>query len=242
MQRAAENDVGFVLNAGGLFDELPVQLEIATRYPNTATVTGVHPHNAVEYQAITTQAVIENTRLPQVVAIGECGLDYFYDFAPRDTQIAVFRKMIAAAQTSGLPLIVHTRDAESDTAEILRSAFRQSPFTGVIHCYSSDFSVAEAALEIGFYLSASGIITFNKSADIRARFQRLPLEKLLVETDSPYLAPVPFRGKTNEPSFVRQTAKILADIKNVDFETISTITTNNFFKLFTKTKEPIKED
>jgi TatD DNase family protein len=142
--------------------------------------------------------------------------------------------MIAAAQESSLPLIVHTREADSDMCEILHSAYKNKPFSGVIHCYSSGPDVAQTALEIGFYISASGMITFNKSDDIRARFKQIPPDRLLVETDSPYLAPVPFRGQTNEPAYVVKTAQKLAELKETDFETISAITTENFYRLFQK--------
>ena len=237
MERAQSAEVGYVLNAGGLFDELPTQLEICRRYPNVFTLTGVHPHNASEYAEVTVEDVLKNTTEKKVVGIGECGLDYFYDFSPRDVQIKVFRKMITAAQESGRPLVVHTRDAEDDTIELLTDAYKQKKFKGVIHCYSSAWKLAEAALDIGFYISASGIITFNKSEDLRQAFQKVPTNRLLVETDSPYLAPVPLRGKVNEPAYVIHTAKCLATIKTLDLAEISAITTNNFFKLYTKAEK-----
>ena len=145
--------------------------------------------------------------------------------------------MIKAAQESSLPLIVHSRDATDDMADILTTAYKQKPFSGVIHCFSSEWKLAEAALEIGFYISASGIITFNSATSIRDSFSAVPLNKLLVETDTPYLAPVPYRGKINEPSYVVKTAECLAKIKGVDFNKISDITTTNFFNLFKKIKK-----
>ena len=198
------------------------------------TVTGVHPHDAAAYKNVTTEEVLKNTLLPQVVAIGECGLDYFYDFSPKDEQIKVLKKMIAAAQQSGLPIIIHSREAEDDTAEILITAYKQKAFTGVLHCYSSAWELASSLLDIGFYVSASGIITFKNSGELRASFAKVPEERLLLETDSPYLAPIPLRGKMNEPSFMVHTAKCLATIKGLDLNDISAITTNNFFKLFAK--------
>lgn len=237
ISRARTAGVTYILNAGGKFDELDQQIEISNRYGSIFTLSGVHPHDAFMYQNIHHEDVLKNTKLPQVVGIGECGLDYFYDFSPRDVQIKIFKEMIKAAQESGLPLVVHTREAEDDTAEILREAYLKKPFKGEIHCYSSSWKVAQTALEIGFYISASGIITFKKSEDIRQNFAKIPLDRLLVETDSPYLAPVPWRGKVNEPAYVVKTAEMLAQIKEVDFEKISDITSKNFFDLFTKARE-----
>lgn len=242
MRRAQEADVGYILNAGGRFDELARQLAICRHYPNVLTSTGVHPHDALAFSAVTSVDVLKNTTHPQVVGIGECGLDYFYDLSPRDVQIKVFKEMILAAQESGLPLIIHTRQADEDICTLLTQAMRQKPFKGVIHCYSSSWMVAQTALSLGFYLSASGMITFKNAQDLRDCFARIPLERLLVETDAPYLAPVPYRGKVNEPSFVVETAKSLALIKNVDFDKISAITTNNFFNLFAKIKTKGRTD
>lgn len=236
VERAHEAGVSYMLNAGAKFDQLPQQLEICRQYDKIFTLSGVHPHDAGDYAHITCADVLANTKYPEVVGIGECGLDYFYDFSPRDVQIKVFREMIAAAQESGLPIVIHTREAEDDTAEILRAAYKQKPFKGQLHCFSSAWRIAEAALELGFYISASGIITFKKSEQLREDFAKIPLDRLLIETDSPYLAPVPWRGKTNEPSFVIKTAEVLSQIKKVDLKQISDITTKNFFDLFTKAK------
>lgn len=237
MERAQRTGVTGFLNAGGKFDELPKQLEICDRFENVWTVTGVHPHDAVNYAGVSAEDVLKNTEHNKVVAIGECGLDYFYDFAPRDVQIKVFRQMIKAAQESRLPLIVHTREADDDTIELLREAYLQKPFTGEIHCYSSSLKLAEEALKIGFYISASGMITFKNAETLRQSFKDVPLERLLVETDSPYLAPIPMRGKVCEPAYVAITAKALAEVKGVSFEEICELTTQNFFALFQKAKE-----
>lgn len=237
VMQAGKAGVKYMLNAGGKFDQLLQQIEISRRFSGIFTATGVHPHDASAYADVQTEDVVKNTLFPEVVAIGECGLDYFYDFSPRDVQIKIFRKMIAAAQESGLPLIVHTREAQDDTAEILHDAFRHKAFKGEIHCYSSGWKIAAAALEIGFYISASGIITFHKSEQLREDFSKVPVERLLAETDSPYLAPVPYRGKVNEPAYVVKTLETLAKIKKVDFEQISDITTKNFFNLFSKAKQ-----
>ena len=237
MNRAHEAGVWGVLNAGGKFDELETQLLIASQYKNVWTVTGVHPHDAANYADVSAEDVLKNTKHDKVVAIGECGLDYFYDFSPRDVQIKVFREMIKAAQESRLPLIVHTRDADADTMELLFEAYKQKPFKGEIHCYSSSLRLALAALEIGFYISASGMITFKNAETLRQNFKNVPLNRLLIETDSPYLAPVPMRGKVCEPAYVALTAKVLADVKGVSFEEICELTAQNFFALFQKAKE-----
>lgn len=237
IERAHAAGVTGFLNAGGKFDEIEKQLQIAKNFNNVWTVTGVHPHDAAVYADVTVEDVLKNTKHDKVVAIGECGLDYFYDFAPRDVQIKVFKKMITAAQESALPLIVHTREAEDDTLDLLFSAYKQKPFKGEIHCYSSSLRLATEALKIGFYISASGMITFKNASDLRLNFKQVPPEKLLVETDSPYLAPVPMRGKTCEPSYVVHTAKVLADIKGMSFEKICALTSQNFLTLFSKAKE-----
>lgn len=234
--RAKSAGISGFLNAGGKFDELNIQLEICRRFDNVWTATGVHPHNAAEYEHIKAEDVLKNTKYDKVVAIGECGLDYFYDFAPKDVQIKVFKEMIKAAQISQLPLIVHSRDAEDDTISLLKTAYLSCPFKGVIHCYSSSLKLAKEALKINFYISASGIITFKNSEDLRKNFEIVPFNRLLVETDSPYLAPVPMRGKINEPGYIVHTTQVLADLKGLDFKEISDITSKNFFDLFDKAR------
>ena len=236
IERANLAGVSAMLNAGAKFDELDTQLQISNAFKNIWTVTGVHPHDAVGYEDVSAEDVLKNTTHPKVVAIGECGLDYFYDFAPKDTQIKVFKQMIKAAQECALPLIVHTRDADADTIEILSDAYKKKTFSGVIHCYSSSKELANEALKIGFYISASGMITFNNAEKLRQNFEDIPLNKLLIETDSPYLAPVPMRGKVCEPAYVVLTAQRLADVKGISFDEICRLTSENFFKLFTKAK------
>ena len=237
ISRANKVGVQYFLNAASKFDCLEKQLKICNTFQNVYTVTGVHPHDSAEYQNVTAEDVLNNTHHAKVVAIGECGLDYYYDFAPKDVQIKIFKEMIKAAQQSQLPLIVHTREAEEDTIDLLHSFYKKEPFTGVIHCYSSSLELAKEALAIGFYISASGIITFKNSELIRQSFATVPFNKLLIETDSPYLAPVPLRGKINEPSYIINTAQTLAAIKGVDFNFISDITTQNFFNLFQKIRQ-----
>lgn len=237
IKRAQTVGVSCFLNAGGKFDELQKQLEISNYFDCVWTVTGVHPHDATGYVDVKAEDVLKNTKHKKVVAIGECGLDYFYDFAPRDVQIKVFKEMIKASQESALPLIVHTRDADADTIDLLTDAYRQKPFTGEIHCYSSSLELAKEALKIGFYISASGMITFKNADVLRQNFKTVPLNRLLVETDSPYLAPIPMRGKVCEPAYVVYTAHVLAEVMDISFEEVCEMTSKNFFNLFQKAKK-----
>ncbi|MBQ2810629.1 MAG: TatD family hydrolase, partial [Alphaproteobacteria bacterium] len=194
VEKARISGVAYMLNAGGKFDELQENLDICNRFEGIYTVNGVHPHDAKDYADVTAQDVLKNLQNEKVVAIGECGLDYYYDFSPKDVQIKVLKEMIKAAQESSLPIVIHNRNSDDDMIEIVTSMYKQKPFKGVIHCFSSSWELAQAMLEIGFYISASGIITFNSAQDIRDSFTKIPLERLLVETDTPYLAPVPYRG------------------------------------------------
>jgi TatD DNase family protein len=182
--------------------------------------------------------LVELASHPKVVGIGETGLDYFYEHSPRDAQQKNFRAHIEAARVSGLPLIVHARDADEDTADILEEEMREGAYPGLIHCFTAGPELAKRALDIGFYISISGIATFKNATDLRDTIKDIPLERLLVETDAPFLAPVPNRGKRNEPAFVADTAKSLAELKGVSPEELARITTDNFYTLFTKAKRP----
>ena len=235
--RAKENGVTTILNAGNNIGEIAEQIELSEKYPFIYTAVGVHPHNASEYENIKAEDFIKQSEHKKIVAIGECGLDYYYDYSPKDVQIKVFQEQIKAAQESGLPLIIHTRDADEDTMEILDKMYKQKSFTGELHCFSSGKKLAEYALSIGLYLSASGIITFNKSADLRDIFSEIPLDRLLIETDSPFLAPVPMRGRRNEPAFVLHTAEKLAQLRGLSLDKIAEITSDNFFRLFRKASD-----
>ncbi len=237
LSRARENGVTAMLNAGNNIGELDKQLELSEKYPFIYTAVGVHPHNAAEYENIKAEDFIKETMHKKVVGIGECGLDYFYDYAPKEMQIKIFREQIIAAQETGLPLIIHTRDADDDTIALLSEMYEKKPFTGEIHCFSSSKKLADFALSIGFYISASGILTFNKSQDIREIFADLPLDRLLVETDAPFLAPIPLRGRRNEPAFVKYTAERLAQIKEISFDELAQITSDNFYRLFRKASD-----
>ncbi len=242
IQRAKENGVTAMLDAGNNIDALDNQLKLAEKYPFIYTAVGVHPHNASEYPQIKAEDFIAKANHKKVVAIGECGLDYYYDYSPKEDQFRVLNEQIIAAQETGLPLIIHNRDSDDDMIEILSKAYKQKSFSGVIHCFSSSQKLADFALEIGFYLSASGMITFNKSGDIRDIFAKVPLERLLVETDAPYLSPVPMRGRRNESSFVVHTAEKLAQIKDISFEKLAQITSDNFYKLFRKASDKGRYD
>lgn len=237
LNRAKENGVTTILNAGNNINELDQQLELSERYPFIYTAVGVHPHNAAEYENIKAEDFIAKSAHKKVVGIGECGLDYYYDYSPKDVQVKVFVEQIKAAQQTGLPLIIHTRDADEDTIEILREHYKIAPFSGEIHCFSTSRKLAEFALSIGFYISASGIITFNKSTELRDIFKDIPLDRLLVETDAPFLAPIPMRGRRNEPSFVLHTAEKLAQIKDISLEELAQITSDNFCNLFRKASD-----
>tara|TARA_R100000005_G_scaffold96551_2_gene84465 strand:+ start:3764 stop:4549 length:786 start_codon:yes stop_codon:yes gene_type:complete len=233
--RARAAGVGHMLTIGTKLREFTAVRTIAEGYDDIHCSVGVHPHEAEsENDEVSTAKLIELAAHPKVVGIGETGLDYFYEHAPRELQKKSFRQHIAAARETGLPLIVHTRDADQDTIDILQDEYGQGPFTGVIHCFSSGWEVAEKSMEIGFFISISGIVTFKAAEELRDHVRKIPLDRLLVETDSPYLAPVPKRGKTNEPAFVAHTAAQVAALKGVDTDRLASITTDNFFKLFNK--------
>ena len=237
IQRAKENGVTAMLDAGNNIDALDNQLKLAEKYPFIYTAVGVHPHNASEYPQIKAEDFIAKTNHKKVVAIGECGLDYYYDYSPKEDQFRVLNEQVIAAQETGLPLIIHNRDSDEDMMNVLGEEYARKPFGGVIHCFSSSQKMADFALSIGFYISASGIITFNKSNDIRSVFEKVSEDRLLVETDAPYLAPVPVRGRRNESSFIVHTVEKLAQIKNIPFEKLAQITSDNFYKLFRKASD-----
>jgi TatD DNase family protein len=236
--RARANGIGTCLTIGTELKRFDGVRAIAERFPDIWCSVGVHPHESENEPLDTPAALIAATDHPRVVGIGETGLDYFYDHSPRDPQRRNFRAHITAARQTGLPLIVHTRDADDDTIAILEDEMGKGAFTGVIHCFTGTKRLADAALAMGFLISVSGIATFKKTQGLRDIIADVPLERLLVETDAPFLAPVPHRGKTNEPAFVVHTAAMLANLKGVSMETLATATTNNFFALFTKARRP----
>lgn len=212
---------------------------IADRFDDVLCTVGVHPHNAgPELEGATTGCLVERSLHPKVVGIGETGLDYFYDKSPREAQHESFRRHIRACLETGLPLIVHTRDADQDTMRIIREEASGAGLTGLLHCFSSGRLLAEEAVDFGLHISLSGIVTFKKSEDLRAIVRDVPLDRLLVETDAPYLAPLPHRGKRNEPAYVARTAAAVAEVKGIDVAEFGRISTGTFFRLFTRATPP----
>lgn len=236
--RAKDSGVRTMVSIGTTLAKFPNVRAIAERFEDVWCSVGIHPHEAKVEVLENASPLLELAAHEKVVGIGETGLDYYYGHSPREMQIANFRAHIAAARESGLPLIVHTRDADDDTIAVLREEMRAAPFTGVIHCFTGTQRLADASLDLGFYISVSGIATFKKSDALRDVLESVPPSRLLVETDAPYLAPMPFRGKRNEPSFVTNTARMLAELKGMDFDELAAQTTENFFSLFNKAKRP----
>lgn len=212
---------------------------IAETDDNIWCSVGIHPHQAEEEPVVTVEDLVSRAAHPKVIAIGETGLDYYYDNSPRELQETSFRTHIAASRETGLPLIVHTRDADENMAEILEDEMEKGAFPGVLHCFSSSRRLAERALDIGFYISLSGIVTFKNAQDLRDIVKDVPVDRILVETDAPFLAPIPNRGKRNEPAFVADTAARVAELKAMDNQALSAASTENFFRLFSKAKRPV---
>jgi TatD DNase family protein len=209
-------------------------LAIAERYPNVTCSVGTHPHHAHEELDITADDLIARTKHPKVVAIGEAGLDYHYDNSPRDAQAHGFRTHIAAARATQLPLVIHAREADDDTARILEDEMGKGPFPAVLHCYTGGPDLARRALALGCYIGFTGIVTFKNSAALREIAKAVPADRFLVETDAPYLAPLPYRGKRNEPAYVVKVAEVLGEVRGVSSDEICRQTSENFFKLFSK--------
>lgn len=236
----AQNVGGMVLINCRMADEFSVIRAAADSHPAVWVTLGTHPHDAsnVDEKNISLDDMLARIKADsKIIGIGESGLDYYYDYSTPDDQAESFRKHIRACMVTGLPLIIHARDADEDIMRILKDEIANNPsqkLNGLMHCFSSSRWLMEEALKIGFYISASGIITFKKSQELRDIFQDVPLDRLLVETDSPFLAPEPYRGKANEPSYVVHTGTRLAYIKSVSVDDMERITTENFFRLFTR--------
>lgn len=218
--------------------KFPQVLAVAERFENVFCSVGTHPHNAHEELDITKQEIVDLSKHSKVVAIGEAGLDYFYQKDHAAAQAEGLRNHIAAARDTQLPLVIHSRDADEDMIEILTQETQAGAFPFVLHCFSSGRALAEAGVKLGGYISLSGILTFKNSQEIRGIAADVPMDRLLVETDAPYLAPTPYRGKRNEPSYVVETAKVLADTKDISVEELWNVTTDNFFRLFNKVPDP----
>ncbi|MEG3151695.1 TatD family hydrolase [Sphingomonas sp. ZT3P38] len=236
LARARARGVSAMLNIATRESEWDAVLGTAEREPDVWATVGIHPHEADQHPDIGTARLVERAAHPRVVGIGESGLDYYYDHSDRDRQRASFRAHIAAARETGLPIVVHTRDAEEDTAAILRDEMGKGAFPGVIHCFTASGAFADIALELGFYISISGIVTFKNAKDLQETAARLPIKRLLIETDAPFLAPVPHRGKTGEPAFVADTAAFLAALRGEELAVLAEHTAANFHALFAKTK------
>ncbi|MDE1152201.1 MAG: TatD family hydrolase [Micavibrio sp.] len=236
--RAKAAGVGHFLTICTEIAKFPQILKVAEAFSFIDCTVGTHPHHAADAGEINVsrEEIVTLTKNPKVVGIGETGLDYYYDHSPREEQQRVFATHIEAALETDLPLVIHTRDADDDTIRLMTDV-GQRKARGVMHCFSGTKYLAEASLDLGFYVSFSGIVTFKKSEELREIARTVPLDRILVETDSPYLAPMPHRGKRNEPAFVVHTAQLVAELKGVSLEDLAAQTTQNFFTLFNKAKK-----
>lgn len=235
LERARARGVTAMLNIATRESEWDDVLATAEREPDVWATVGIHPHEADDHPHVDTAKLVARAAHPRIVGIGESGLDYHYDHSDRARQQASFRAHITAAREAGVPIIVHTRDAEEDTAAIMAEEMGRGAYTGVIHCFTASGAFADRALELGLYISISGIVTFRNATDLQETAARLPRERLLIETDAPFLAPVPHRGKTGEPGFVADTAAFLARLRGEELEDLQRYTAENFHRLFSKT-------
>jgi TatD DNase family protein len=238
LARAQAAGVGICVTISTHIRQLDQLLAICNAHPHVYTSVGTHPHYAHEELDIPVDEIIRLSQHPKVVAIGEAGLDYFYQKSPKEAQAEGFRRHIQAARVTGLPLEIHTRDADDDTIAILEQEHANGPFPALLHCFTGGEKLALRAVELGLYISFTGVITYKKSDALRMIAAQIPLDRLLVETDAPYLAPDPHRGRTNEPAFVAHTAAALARVKGITVAEISAATTANFFRLFKKVPRP----
>ena len=236
LANARERGVGGFLNISTRQREWDEIIATAERNSDVWATVGVHPHEADAHPDLGAGILVEAAAHPRVIAIGECGLDYYYDKSDRGAQRERFQAHIEAAREAGLPLVVHTRDAEDDTAEMLAREVGKGGVTGVLHCFTGSAELARKGLDLGFYISISGIVTFKNARDLQETAKTIPQDRLLVETDSPFLAPVPHRGQTCEPAFVADTAAFLADLRGEQLHELAERTTSNFFKLFDKAR------
>ena len=234
ISRATAAGVTTLVTISTRVKKFDVYREIAEAYPRVFFSVGTHPHYAHEELDVTVAEIVAKSQHPKCVAIGEAGLDYFYDKSPPVAQRKGLLTHIAAARETGLPLVIHSRDADDDMGDVLETEMAKGAFKAVLHCFTGHMRLAERALALGVYVSASGVITFKKSEDLRAVFATVPLDRLLVETDAPYLAPMPHRSKRNEPAYIVHTATTLAELKGVSLDAITTQTTENFYRLYGK--------
>jgi TatD DNase family protein len=239
LERARARGVTAMLNIATRESEWDAVLATAEREPDVWATVGIHPHEADAHAHVDTAKLVERARHPRVVGLGESGLDYHYDRSDRGRQQASFRAHLAAARETGLPIVVHTREAEDDTALIMAEELGKGAYSGVIHCFTGTGAFADIALELGFFISISGIVTFKNASDLQETAARIPADRLLIETDAPFLAPVPHRGRPGEPAFVADTAAFLAKLRGEDEKELRERTAHNFHTLFSKTSGPI---
>jgi TatD DNase family protein len=239
VERASAAGVGVMVTISTRVARFAGLKAITARYPNVWCSIGTHPHNAAEEPDVTVEQLVAiATNETKVVAIGEAGLDYHYDNSPREAQREGFLRHIAAARITQLPLVIHARDADADIAAILEEEMGKGPFPAILHCFSSGRALAETGVRLGFCVSFSGILTFRNSSELRAIAADIPMDRLLVETDAPYLSPPPHRGRRNEPAYVVETAKVLAEVKGISLEALAKQTTHNFYRIFNKIPQP----
>jgi TatD DNase family protein len=234
VSRAHQAGVGMMVTISTRIRKFDTIIKVADQFGSVYCSIGTHPHNADEERDIPIDALLDGAKQPKVVAIGEAGLDYYYKRSSPEAQVEGFRRHIDAARRTGLPLEIHTRDAEADTIAILEDEHKSGAFPAVLHCFTGTRELAMRAVDLGLYVSFSGVLTFKNSNALRAVAREVPMDRLLVETDAPFLAPAPHRGKTNEPAFTAHTAATLADVKGVSLDVIAKTTTDNFFRLYTK--------
>lgn len=234
LARARNKGVSAMLNISTREREWDEVIGLAERERDVWASVGIHPHEADSHKCIDAAKLIERAQHPRVIAIGETGLDYYYDHSDRAQQLASFREHIIAARATGLPVIIHTREAESETAAMLTEEMAKGAFTGVIHCFTASADFARTALALGLYISLSGIVTFKNAKDLQAVAKWLPSDRILVETDAPFLAPIPHRGKTGEPAFVANTAEFVAQLRDETLDAVAQYSTANFYRLFSK--------
>ena len=225
-------NIELLLNIATKSSEFDDLIKTSVTYDQVYFTLGIHPHEANEFNEKTSKKIYDNVNNQKFIGIGEMGLDYFYNYTDKSAQILAFEKQIEISQDLDIPLIVHMRDAEEDTLKIFRNNYKKKSFNGVIHCFTGSQKFADEVIEMGFYISASGIITFKKSEDLRNIFSKLPNDRILVETDSPYLSPEPLRSKKNQPSHIVHTIKKLAEIRNTNYDDLAAITKKNFLTLF----------
>ena len=238
LTNAESAGVGLMLSISSKVRQFEGLLAIVEAHPNIFCTVGTHPHHAHEELDISVSELVKLAQHPKVIGIGEAGLDYHYDHSPRDAQMEGFRRHIEAAQETGLPLVIHSREAETDTARVLEDEMKRRPFKAVLHCFTSQRWLAEKGVELGLSVSFSGILTYKSAEDLRQTAKALPEDRILVETDAPYLAPVPLRGRSNEPAFVSHTLKCLAEIRGTPEVEMAAVTSANFFRLFDKATMP----